>query len=113
MSTEMAKAIGDGARALAHADGVDYFERGNLAGIADYELVAQCVLEAAADSKPGMALHTLRDRPGAVEAAARALARAEGSTAFRQADSDEAQEYRRTVRTILAGAFPVARPQAA
>lgn len=113
MSTDMRQAVRRGALALAHADGVDYFEIGNLAGIADYELVASTVVAAAAAATPGAPLGSLLTRPGAVEAAARALAKAEGSSAFRTPDGDDAEGYRATARTILAGVASVTLPMAA
>lgn len=113
MSTQMQDAVHAAAQALAQADGVDYFEVLNLAGIADYELVASTVLEAASASKPGVSLPSLAGFVGAVESGARALAKAERSDAFRAPTSDEAAAYRQSAHTILAAVLAATRPTAA
>ena len=113
MSTQMQDAVHTAAKALATADGVDYFEVLNIAGIADYELVAATVLEAASASKPGVRLESLVAFVGATESGARALAKAERSDAFRAPNSEAAAEYRRTAYTVLAAVDAVIAPMAA
>jgi hypothetical protein len=71
------------ALALARRDGLDYFARGNQAGIGDLLLVSEAVLLAAREAGDGALDADLAFDPIAVGAAARTLAVLNGDESFR------------------------------
>lgn len=89
------------ARALAERDGLDYFERGNLAGIADLVLVADEVVAAARAAGDGAQDSALIGDPIAVGAAARALADLEGDDAFSSGNQFAMDRHLRDARAML------------